>query len=81
MAILLLENEIKLLRKENNEYKALGFDGFKSLLNIQNRKLFFESSRIQQWKNKNHFQKIISSVELNLNKFGRIIFFNINSIT
>ena len=68
-----LENEIRIVREENNSYIKLGLDSLKTLMLRRNRKLFFEGTERQQRSNSNHINNYLEEVEKHL---VRIIFYS-----
>ena len=69
-----LENEIRIVREENNSYIKLGLDSLKTLMLRRNRKLFFEGTERQQRSNSNHIKNYLEEVEKHLLLFGTYYF-------
>jgi hypothetical protein len=68
-----LENEIRIVREENNSYLKLGLDTLKTLMLRRHRKLYFEGTERQQNSNSNHIKSYLEEVEKHLLLFGTFV--------
>jgi hypothetical protein len=68
-----LENEIRIVREENNSYLKLGLETLKTRMLRRNRKLYFEGTERQQNSNSNHIKIYLEEVEKHLMLFGTFV--------
>jgi hypothetical protein len=65
-----LENEIRVVRDENDALKSMGLNSLKPFYEYQNRKLYFEGSeRMKAYHNK-HIKDFLKETEKHLHQFG-----------